>query len=182
MAIPPGNKQIGQVMLQVTYGVSSLDSTTAVSCHSMWPAAVVRDPSQSSIAPQAYKNVMVGQVSLALTTAVGTATSIISVHSLLAVAVIKYSPPTSLSLEQFVTCVTVKDTLQASHEVQAPLNVMIGQVAVHTTYSLDPNTILMWLQQFVVIAVVRKFNPRHEHVTMNIEYAANAKLNTEDLL
>lgn len=182
MAIPPGNKQIGQVMLQVTYGLSSIDNTTSVSCHSMLPAAVVRDTVQSSIAPQAYKNVMIGQVSLALTTAVGEAVSIISMHSFMAIAVIKYSPPTSLFLEQFVTCVTVKDTVQASNAVQSPLNAMIGQVALHVTYSLDPNIILVWLHQFVVVAVVRKFDPRHEHITMNIEYAANAKFNTEDLL
>ena len=182
MAIPPGNKQIGQVMLQVTYGAASQDNATFVSCHSMWPAAVVRDTNQSSIPPQAYKNAMIGQVSLTLATSVGTAVSLISVHSLLAVAVIRYAPPTSLSLEQFVASITVKDTVQASHAVQAPLNAMIGQVALHTTYSLDPSTILVWLQQFVVVAVIRKFNPRHEHVTMNIEYAAHAKLNTEDLL
>ena len=178
MAIPPGNKQIGQVMLQVTYGVSAIDNSTAVSCHNMWTAAVVKDVSQSSIPPQAYKNAMIGQVSLTLATSVGDAVSLISVHSFLAVAIVRYNPPTSISLEQFVASITVKDPVQASHAVQAPLNAMIGQVALHTTYSLDPSTILVWLQQFVVVAVIRKFNPRHEHTTINIEYAASAKLNT----
>lgn len=177
MAVPPGNKQVGQIMLQVTY--SAKLGTAYVTCNNFMSVPVVKDttaPSTISLP----KNAMIGQIGAVVTSSVKPATSVVAAATFLAVAVVRYAPPTSVLGHTMLALSVLKDTEAASAQPVKLLNAGIGQVALTVTHSLDPNLKLLWLHQFVAIVVVRKFNPRREHITLNIEYAATAKLNTGD--
>ena len=180
MAIPPGNKQVGQISVAVSY-CAAVDTKYVVSYGAV-PTAIVTNTTASAVPPTAIKNNFVGSVSLTLVSRAATGRNILQCNQLMAVAILRYAPPTSTYLQQLAVVGFVTNIPSSSLPPTPPKNIMAGQVAVAIASAVDPLLAIINVEQIIAVAIVHKFQPRNEHVTMNIEYAANAKLNTEDLL
>lgn len=179
MAVPPGNKQIGQVMLAVTYAAPSLTVDTTL--HNFSTTAIVTDPARVTTV-QPPKNLQIGTVNMQVVHGVEADTTVVQLNNLTLVAVLRYAPPTSATVENFVVTSVVVDQAQASRPLSARQNLLVGGVGLTALVGVSASFVYAALHQFVVVAVVRKFDPRHEHITMTIEYAESAKLNTGALV
>ena len=175
MAVPPGNKQIGQVMVASTYSVAA--NSCAVTLHNFSMVAVVDDPTRLYTV-QPAKNLQIGTVDLQLVSGVAANVAALNLHQFNMIAVVRYDPPTSIDLSQFTITPVVTDLAQSARPVAALKNLGVGNVAIVTTTKMPPDLVQMAIEQFVVIAVVREFHPRKEHTTINIEYGADAEFNT----
>ena len=180
MAIPPGNKQIGQAAVVIaTAQEADKQLTTTTSLASV---ALVSEGTANVQPPLAVKNAMVGSAAILLASSAATDRTLVSCAQFSAIAVVRYAPPTSIITKQLAPVVIVTDVVANSKAPTPPNNIGIGQAAVPVCTAIAEGVAIVNTVQLAAIAIVTKFNPRHEHVTMNIEYAANAKLKTEDLL
>ena len=177
MAIPPGNKQVGQVMVAATYSIGT--NITQITMHNYSMVACVVDTSRV-YTQQQHKNLQVGAVSLHLTSGIAANSQSITLHQFCAVAVLRYDPPTSINLQQFTVTPVLVDLVQAARPVKGVNNLMIGNAAAAVTVGIPQDIALIEIEQFLVVAVVREFHPRKEHTTITIEYGAEAKLNIGD--
>lgn len=180
MAVPPGNKQVGQLMVVVSYSAAA--NVTTSSCYKIDTAAVLTDTTLAAIPPSAPKNIMIGAVSANITYGAESNTRTITAYAINTLAILRYAPPTSINAEVLNTLALVSDPVSASRPLAQLKNVQIGQLAISVTHGVPYNWVQLFMYTINVIAVVRKFDPRHEHITMTIEYAASAKLNTGELV
>lgn len=177
MAVPPGNKQVGQVMVAATYAAAP--DISQVTLHNYSMVAVVDDPSRVYTV-QRPSNLQLGTVDLQLVSGISNNNVAMQLHQFTMVAVLRYDPPTSINLLQFTTTPVVTDTVQAARPLEPIKNLTIGTVAATVTTKMPDDLVQMAIEQLVVVAVIREFHPRKEHVTMTIEYGAEAKLNVGD--
>ena len=175
MAIPPGNKQIGQVSVSAVSTEQSVMETAA-----NLASFVVLKNSTAYVPPDIrVKNLMIGQAALTTISSVAFGNKTLTASSMVMLVALRYSAPVTLTGVNALTLLALKDAGAPNRTV--PLNnVGVGNLAVSAVTTTTAPSVTM--QNTIVLVAVRRFNPRHEHITMNIEYAANAKLNTEDLL
>lgn len=171
MAVPPGNKQVGQ--LAITAVTSQNPTTIAVSAATF---CILKNSVQAAVPPHKVKNAMIGSLGLAAVTSNGKSVTAANFATFVVLRLAAYVKATA---ENAITLVTLRDQTVQDTRV-APKDLYVGQLSIGVAVSSPvPTVTATALQAFVV---VRKFQPRHEHITLNIEYAASAKFNTEDLL
>lgn len=177
MAIPPGNKQVGQVMVAATYSIGT--NITQITMHNYSMVACVVDPSRV-YTQQHFKNLQVGAVSLHLTSGIAADSQCLTLHQFCTVAVLRYDPPASINLQQFTVTPVLVDLVQSARPVNVVNNLMISNAVAAVTVGIPQDIALIEIEQFLVVAIVREFHPRKEHTTITIEYGAEAELNIGD--
>ena len=180
MAIPPGNKQVGQAAILIATAQEEGKYLTTTT--NLTSVALVTDNTTNAQPPVAAKNAMIGTAAVLVASRAETNKTLLSCAQFNAIAIVRYDPPTSMITKQLAPAAIVTDIVANSAPPAPPKNIGIGQAAVTISQAIAEDTEIISTVQLVAVAIVTKFNPRHEHVTMNIEYAASAKLNTEDLL
>lgn len=171
MAVPPGNKQVGQ--LAITAVTSQEPSITAINAATF---CILKNSVQAAIPQKAVKNAMVGSLGL---TVVASSSKSVSAANFATFVVLRLSAAVRATAENSITLVTLRDNT-AQNTTKPPKDLYVGQLGISVAISIPAPTVTATaLQAFVV---VRKFQPRHEHITLNLEYAAHAKLNTGDTI
>ena len=171
MAVPPGNKQVGQ--LAITAVTSQSPTTTAVAAATF---CILKNSVQAAVQPFKVKNAMIGSLGLAAVTGNGKSVTAVNLATFVVLRLAAYVKATT---ENAITLVTLRDQTATDTRI-APKDLYVGQLGIGVAVSVPAPTVTATvLQTFVV---VRKFQPRHEHTTLNIEYAAHAKLNTGDTI
>ena len=173
MAVPPGNKQVGQVALAVAHTSTAITATS----YNITPLALLTDTTAAAVLPLAAKNVMVGSASLTLAHSMQADARTVTCYGEVVLAILRYNPPTSVTLQQQVTLAVVTNNDDAVAPLVALSNVMVGQTAVVVSTQQQYDSANCTCSQMLVLAIVREFHPRKEHTTMNIEYGATAEFN-----
>ena len=169
--VPPGNKQVGTVKA-IAVSSLKLDGSDAsiFAAESVVGFGVLAAPNPPS--PTAPKNAMVGKLSL--TSISGGAADTVNAESVVGFAVLRYNPPQVFNAESLVGFSVLSDTTNTS-EPSKPKNAAICSLELTALTSSTSHTVNC--DSVVGFLVLREFQPRKEHVTMTIEYGAEAKLN-----
>ena len=185
MAIPPGNKLIGYAGIGLAYRklVGTADSAAAdgataeIRIANNIGVAIVKNPAALP-QPESPKKLSIGAVGISAAYTKGP--DCIKVSNLLGLAVVKYEPPTDLLARNVLSTAVVVNTTGVFN-VQPVKNAQIGVSNLELRYTVDPVPKLT-LQNLAGFVVVKYHAPYKTTSLVNIEYAAHAKLNTEDLL
>jgi hypothetical protein len=127
----------------------------------------------SKPAPATPKNAMLGVVTVNCVN--GSAKDTIWAESVVGISVLRYSPPQVFNAESLVGLSVLRDAT-ATAQVSSPKNAMLGSVGVSAVLSSTEESVAC--ESMVGFLVVREFHPRKEHITMTIEYGADAEFNT----
>lgn len=182
MAIPPGNKLIGYAGIGVAYRhLVSPDAggngTAELRVANNLGLAIVKNPADLP-QPTPPKKLSIGATGIVAAYTKGP--DCLNVSNLLGLAVVKYEPPTDLLARNVLSAAVVVNTTGVFN-VQTTKNAQIGVSNLELRYTVDPIPKLT-LQNLASFVVVKYHLPYKTTSLVNIEYAASAKLNTEDLL
>ena len=173
MAIPPGNKLIGQV--GITFAANyTAENITPVALKSATALAVVKSNAElPPVRPVGYANI--GAVGV---TFIANKAEVVTVTNTVALAVVQYRPPTDFILKQELSIAVVKDA-NIPDNVVPPRPAQIGAVSldVHSFDEVQPGVTLL---QCIGLAVVKYHTPYKITTLIDIEYGADAELNIGD--
>ena len=177
MAIPPGNKLIGQLGVTVGYVGGVPDSiSSVVTTKSALALAVVKDPATLP-EPLPAKFANIGAVAVTMSYS---PIELLSLRALLSLAVVQYQPPTDVITRNQFSLAVVKPS-DVADNIEPVKAAQIGALGVDASYVATIEDSLRVINCLGVV-VVKYHTPYKTTSLVNIEYAASAKLNTEDLL
>lgn len=177
MAIPPGNKLIGQLGATIGYvgGLPDLTSSS-VRTISALALAVVKNPvSLPNPLPPKFANIGAVAVTMSYSQA-----ETLTLKTLMSLAVVQYQPPTDvITRNQFALAVVKPSDL--ADNIEPVKAAQIGALGIDARYNVAVEDCVRVIN-CIGVAVVKYHEPYKTTSLVNIEYAASAKLNTEDLL